>query len=107
MDTDWEDRVRARAYAIWEREGQLEGGAERHWTQAEEEERAEARAKARRPPPRWRGLPGGPSAGPRRARADTPGDDVVAVCRADLEDGAVARLVRRGAWNQCTAIGRA
>src|SRR5215207_2322655 len=49
MNTESEDRVRARAYAIWEREGQLEGGAERHWTQAEEEERAEAGAKARRP----------------------------------------------------------
>jgi hypothetical protein len=49
MDTDWEDRVRARAYAIWEREGQLEGGAERHWTQAEEEERAEARGQGEAP----------------------------------------------------------
>jgi hypothetical protein len=41
MNTEAEDRVRARAYALWEREGQPEGGAERHWTQAEEE-RAEA-----------------------------------------------------------------
>ena len=49
MDTDWEDRVRARAYAIWEREGQLEGGAERHWTQVEEEERAEARGQGEVP----------------------------------------------------------
>ena len=37
MNTESEDRVRARAYALWEREGQPEGGAERHWTQAEEE----------------------------------------------------------------------
>jgi Protein of unknown function (DUF2934) len=42
MDTaDRADKVRERAYAIWEREGQPEGGAERHWAQAEEELRAE------------------------------------------------------------------
>jgi hypothetical protein len=35
-------RVRERAHAIWEREGRPEGGAERHWAQAEEELRAEA-----------------------------------------------------------------
>jgi hypothetical protein len=38
-----EDRVRERAYAIWEREGRPEGGAERHWSQAEQELRAEER----------------------------------------------------------------
>ena len=43
MNVESEDRVRARAYALWEREGQPEGSAERHWTQAEKEERAEAR----------------------------------------------------------------
>ena len=37
MDQDREGRVRARAYAIWEREGRPEGEAERHWTTAEEE----------------------------------------------------------------------
>jgi hypothetical protein len=42
MNADWEDRVRARAHALWEREGCPEGGAERHWAQAEEELRAEA-----------------------------------------------------------------
>jgi hypothetical protein len=30
MDAEWDDKVRARAYAIWEREGRPEGGAERH-----------------------------------------------------------------------------
>ena len=49
MDAGWETRVRERAYAIWEREGQPEGGAERHWTQAEEEERAEARGQGEAP----------------------------------------------------------
>ena len=41
MGTDREGRVRERAYAVWEREGRPEGGAERHWAQAEEELRAE------------------------------------------------------------------
>jgi len=49
MNAESEDRVRARAYALWEREGQPEGGAERHWTQAEEEERAEARGQGEVP----------------------------------------------------------
>jgi len=33
--------VRGWAYALWEREGRPEGGAERHWALAEEELRAE------------------------------------------------------------------
>jgi hypothetical protein len=41
MDAGWETRVRERAYAIWEREGRPEGGAEQHWAQAEAELRAE------------------------------------------------------------------
>jgi Protein of unknown function (DUF2934) len=41
MNAARDDKVRERAYAIWEREGQPEGGAERHWAQAEEELRAE------------------------------------------------------------------
>jgi hypothetical protein len=49
MNAESEDRVRARAYALWEREGQPEGGAERHWTQAEEEERAEAQGHGKAP----------------------------------------------------------
>ena len=43
MGDDWQDRVRERAYAIWEREGRPEGGADRHWAQAEAELRAEER----------------------------------------------------------------
>jgi hypothetical protein len=39
-ETSWEQRVRERAYAIWEREGRPEGGTERHWARAEEELRA-------------------------------------------------------------------
>ena len=37
-----EQRVRERAYAIWEREGRPEGEADRHWFTAEAELRAEA-----------------------------------------------------------------
>ncbi len=53
MNTDWLSKVRARAYAIWERLGRPEGAAERHWAQAEEELRAEeghGRAGAEAPP---------------------------------------------------------
>ena len=32
-----QDRVRERAYAIWEREGRPESRAEQHWAQAEAE----------------------------------------------------------------------
>lgn len=41
MDTAWEERVRIRAYEIWEREGRPEGGAEQRWLRAEEELLAE------------------------------------------------------------------
>jgi hypothetical protein len=41
MDTGWLSKVRARAFAIWERLGRPEGAAERHWAQAEAELRAE------------------------------------------------------------------
>jgi hypothetical protein len=44
--SEYAARIRERAYAIWEREGRPEGGAERHWTQAEEELRAEERGGA-------------------------------------------------------------
>ena len=37
MDQDREERVRARAYEIWEREGRQEGSHEAHWQQAERE----------------------------------------------------------------------
>ena len=49
MDQEWQDKVRARAHAIWEREGRPEGGDERHWAQAEEELRAEEQGRAEMP----------------------------------------------------------
>ena len=36
----WQQRVRERAYAIWEQEGRPEGRAERHWLMADGELRA-------------------------------------------------------------------
>ena len=41
MDAQCDEKVRTRAYALWELEGQPEGGALRHWVQAAEELRAE------------------------------------------------------------------
>jgi hypothetical protein len=41
MDQDREARIRARAYEIWEREGQQEGSHLAHWEQAEKELRDE------------------------------------------------------------------
>ena len=40
-DETREQRVRERAHAIWEREGQPDGAAERHWAMAERELQAE------------------------------------------------------------------
>jgi hypothetical protein len=40
-DESWEQKVRERAHAIWEREGRSGGAAERHWAMAELELRAE------------------------------------------------------------------
>ena len=37
MGDDREDKVRERAYHIWEREGGIHGDPERHWHQAEAE----------------------------------------------------------------------
>ncbi len=45
MDVRWEDKVRERAYALWE-ERQPEGDGERHWAKAEEELRAEERERS-------------------------------------------------------------
>src|SRR4051794_2979837 len=42
MRNEWKDRVRERAYALWEREGRPEGSAERHWIRTERQLRAEA-----------------------------------------------------------------
>jgi Protein of unknown function (DUF2934) len=44
MAEDWQEKVRVRAYAIWENAGRPEGGAEQHWGAAEQELRAEAAA---------------------------------------------------------------
>ncbi len=41
MDQDREERIRARAYEIWEREGRQEGSHLAHWEQAEQELRDE------------------------------------------------------------------
>ena len=48
MDKAWQEKVRVRAYALWEREGCPAGRAEQFWLTAEEELRAE-----RRQPDRW------------------------------------------------------
>ena len=40
-DETWEQKVRERAHAIWEREGRPDGAAARHWAMAETELRAE------------------------------------------------------------------
>jgi hypothetical protein len=45
MDAEWDDKVRTRAYAIWEREGRPKGGTECHWAQAAEKLRAEERGR--------------------------------------------------------------
>ncbi|MBZ9722024.1 DUF2934 domain-containing protein [Mesorhizobium sp. AD1-1] len=37
MSDDRDDRIRERAYQIWEREGRMQGDPERHWHQAEAE----------------------------------------------------------------------
>ena len=41
MNSDWEERVRIRAYQIWECEGRPDGRVEQHSQQAEEELRAQ------------------------------------------------------------------
>ena len=43
MDDAWQEKVRERAYAIWEREGCPEGRAEQVWLMAEQELLAERR----------------------------------------------------------------
>jgi hypothetical protein len=46
MDAAWEEKVRERAYAIWERQGCPDGRAEQFWLMAEEELLAEGQAPA-------------------------------------------------------------
>lgn len=49
MADDREDRIRKRAHAIWEKEGQSHGSAQRHWEQATADIDAEDKAETRRP----------------------------------------------------------
>ncbi len=51
MDQDRHDRVRARAYELWEKEGQPEGRAQAHWEQAEREIDAEGGGVPEHAPP--------------------------------------------------------
>jgi hypothetical protein len=37
MTTDYSQRIRERAYQIWDRDGRPEGRAHEHWVQAEQE----------------------------------------------------------------------
>jgi hypothetical protein len=60
MDDAWEQRVRERAYAIWQREGNVDGSAEQFWLMAEEELLAEGQ---------------GPASGPAEERPDRPRDE--------------------------------
>ena len=43
MDEAYRDKVRARAYAIWEREGRPDGRADAYWNMAEDELQREER----------------------------------------------------------------
>jgi Protein of unknown function (DUF2934) len=43
MDKAWQEKVRERAHALWQREGCPEGRAEQFWLMAEQELRAERR----------------------------------------------------------------
>ena len=49
MDPAWEQKVRERAYALWEREGRPHGRAEEFWFTAERELFAESRRFGWRP----------------------------------------------------------
>ena len=40
MNEEWQQRVRDRAYALWEQEGRPDGQTDRHWFAAEAELRA-------------------------------------------------------------------
>ncbi|PZQ50341.1 MAG: hypothetical protein DI556_07220 [Rhodovulum sulfidophilum] len=69
-----EDRIRARAHEIWEREGRPEGAAARHWDEARLEIEAEervARATTPEPEPESPAMLADP-AGERAAAPDLP-----------------------------------
>ena len=61
MDEAWQQRVRERAYAIWQRQGNPDGAAEQFWLMAEEKLLAEGQ---------------GPSNSPAQDRPDQPRDEV-------------------------------
>src|SRR4051794_41275611 len=42
MDADWEERMRVRAYYLWEQAGRPEGSEAAFWAEAERQMRAEA-----------------------------------------------------------------
>ena len=50
MDEAWQQRVRERAYAIWQRQGNPDGAAEQFWLMAEEELLAEGQGPSRQLP---------------------------------------------------------
>lgn len=55
-----EDRIRERAYEIWEREGRKDGGHERHWEEAEKEMRKKESGISPSANPSGLGDPSGP-----------------------------------------------
>ena len=68
-DRTWEQKVRERAHAIWEREGRPDCAAERHWAMAETELRAEGVERLMAPTTPLLGFPpahGGPGVGQRQ-----------------------------------------
>lgn len=68
QDGDREQRLRRRAYDVWEREGRPEGRAEEHWRAAESDEAGDDPASSPATPP------GGPHAKPELTNAAaTPG----------------------------------
>ena len=78
MDEAWLQRVRERAYAIWQREGSPDGSAEQFWLMAEEELLAKGQ---------------GPSSGPPEERPDRPRDE--AQVDDTIDDSFPARLDQR------------
>lgn len=60
-----EDRIRERAYEIWEREGRKDGDHERHWEEAEKEMRKKEAGIGPSAIPSGPGDPGGPQGGVR------------------------------------------
>ena len=66
--SDWQERIRQRAQAIWEREGRPEGRHEDHWREAEKEIAAEDSDAAPARPKTTVNKPRKAKAGPKPAR---------------------------------------